>query len=91
MSISPRTVEMNLTLTMLRLKARNRTHLITQAVIDGVLRIRDTAAAVALCFVLALVTNGHIADSDHSTFARRTTRSVRRKDDSAPTLLHDFD
>lgn len=54
MHISHRTVEMLLTHVMLRLNARNRVHLITQAVAKGALIITDHGRAAILVFALAL-------------------------------------
>ncbi len=82
MGISPRTVEMNLNHSMLRLSAKNRAQLVHEAWMRGMLR-----AAVCLIFALATMT----PDEDHE-FLQRTSRTVRirRVEEEELNPLHDF-
>jgi DNA-binding CsgD family transcriptional regulator len=81
MSISARTVETYIGQSMLRLNARNRVHLITQAFNAGIVRVRDTAAAVALCFVMAIAGNPDTG-KDPSHFMRMQSRVLRVRTNS---------
>lgn len=74
MQISPRTVEMHLLIAQDHLGARNRLHLITQAIAAGAMRIRDTGAMIALAAVLSLVS---IPGGDADDWARVQARPVR--------------
>jgi DNA-binding CsgD family transcriptional regulator len=88
MGISSRTVEMNLNHTMLRLHARNRVHLVIQAVATGMLKVQSSALTVLMC-LLILHVSLPADDGDHSNFVRhgrghhsRTGTRGRRGDDN---------
>jgi LuxR family transcriptional regulator, transcriptional regulator of spore coat protein len=93
MGISSRTVEMNLHHSMLRLGARNRAHLVTQAIAAGILKIRTAAFLLLLCFSVGHAAIDDLVHKDQNSFVRRTARSARarRSNDSDFFSLDQYD
>lgn len=81
MLISPRTVEMHLHLAQDHLGARNRLHLITQAVASGVMSFRESAAIALLLVTLSLVSVP--AGDDLIRLPARSLRARTRQDGEA--------
>jgi DNA-binding CsgD family transcriptional regulator len=77
MGISPRTVEFHLDQLMRRLGARNRYELITMAFRDGALRFRNSAAILALCFLMAFTSIADLTSADPNQFVRMQSRILR--------------
>lgn len=76
MHISPRTVEMNISLAMQRLGARNRAQLIHQAISTGALTIKRVTPSLLVCFLFAFAALPYSTQSVDDIL-RLTARPVR--------------
>jgi DNA-binding CsgD family transcriptional regulator len=74
MAISSRTVEMNLNIAMARLGARNRVHLITQAIAKGALVITEHGRVAVFLLAVALSVAAPIELTDHGRLVPRPVR-----------------
>ena len=86
MGCSPRNVEALIHVSMERLGASNRTHLITRAVEQGFLRVGVSVLVVSSA--LSLMPSQTVADEDHASFCR--TRRTQTRNVAVP-LSDDLD